>query len=203
VNEEERAEVAAELARARDEARAQARASGAPAPDAGPTPDAATPRFPDPAAEPATANPPAPSPPPATPAPPDTDEVNERWRAEGGGALGPLLERLLGGRLEAQRDWNAAQVRLDNEMLRWVEARFAATHSHYDALLGALGRRLDEADERHRRLEQELVGHVREILRRLELVAAEAVRGRAGLELQLDDLRSRLEALERALARRP
>jgi hypothetical protein len=200
VNEEERAEVAAELARARDEARAQARASGAPAPAAGPTPDAATPPARGPAPKPAPADPPAP---PTPPGPPDTGEVNERWRAEGGGALGPLVERLLGGRLEAQRDWNAAQVRLDNEMLQWIDARFAATHAHYDALLGALGRRLDEADERHRRLEQELVGHVREILRRLELVAAEAVRGRAGLELQLDDLRTRLEALERTLARRP
>jgi hypothetical protein len=200
VNEEERAEVAAELARARDEARARARGPGAPAPAPAPAPGTPTAAAQAPAQEPVAAAPPTA---PAPPAPPDAGEVNERWRAPGGGALGPLLERLLGGRLEAQRGWNAAQVRLDNEMLRWVEARFAATHAHYDGLLGALGQRLDEADERHRRLEQELVGHVREILRRLELVAAEAVRGRAGLELQLDDLRSRLEALERSLARRP
>lgn len=198
MNEEERAEVAAELARARDEARARARGAGSPDPVPASARDAATRAAPDPA--PAAA---AVSSPPTPPAPPDAGEVNGLWRASGGGALGPLLERLLGGRLEAQRDWNAAQVRLDNEMLRWVDARFAATHAHYDGLLGALGRRLDEADERHRRLEQELVGHVREILRRLELVASEAVRGRAGLELQLDDLRSRLEALERSLARRP
>ena len=134
---------------------------------------------------------------------PDASAVNAGWRATGGGRLGPLVERLLGGRLEAQRDWNAAQVRLDNEILRWVDARSAATHAHYDALLGALGRRLDEADERHRRLEEELVAHVREIRRRLELVAGDAGRGRAGLDLQLDDLRARLDALERALARRP
>jgi hypothetical protein len=134
---------------------------------------------------------------------PDAATVNEGWRAEGGGTLGRILERLLGGRLEAQRDWNAAQVRLDNEILSWVDARFAATHAHYDALLGALGQRLDEADERHRRLEQELLAHVRELLRRVELVASEAVRGRAAIELQLDDLRSRLDDLERALARRP
>ncbi len=132
--------------------------------------------------------------------------MNDLWRAEprgGAGGLAAALERLLSPRLSAQRDWNAAQVRLDNELLGWVEERFAATHAHYDALLGALGRRLDEADERHRRLERELVAHVRELVRRVDLAAADASRGRASLELQLDDLRARLAQLERALERRP
>jgi hypothetical protein len=133
--------------------------------------------------------------------------VNELWRAEPasgrGGALAGAVERVLAGRLSAQREWNAAQVRLDNDVLRWVEERFAATHAHYDALLGALGRRLDEADERHRRLEQELVAHVRELLRRVDLADADASRGRAALELQLDDLRTRLDRLERSRDERP
>ena len=42
-------------------------------------------------------------------------------------------------RFEAQRTWNAHQVRLDNELLRYLEERFAATHRHYDRLLGAAG----------------------------------------------------------------
>jgi hypothetical protein len=192
VNEDERGKVAAELARTRDEARARAHAEPAPATLVAPGVAAA----------------PGPSPTPDVPSAPaltapDAAAVNAGWRAEGGGSLGHVLERLLGGRLEAQRDWNAAQVRLDNEILRWVDARFAATHAHYDALLGALGQRLDEADARHRRLEQELLTHVRELRRRVDLAAAEAVRGRAALELQLDDLRARLEILERALAPRP
>ena len=155
-----------------------------------------------PAAEAAAATAPA----PAGPAAPSAREVNDLWRAEprgGAGGLAAALERLLSPRLSAQRDWNAAQVRLDNELLGWVEERFAATHAHYDALLGALGRRLDEADERHRRLERELVAHVRELVRRVDLAAADASRGRASLELQLDDLRARLAQLERALERRP
>ncbi len=202
MSEEERAQVAAELARTRDAARARASRDAAGDGD-GPTPTSGASAAPGPTAPATPARPPASPAEPSVPAAPDASAVNAGWRATGGGALGPLLERLLGGRLEAQRDWNGAQVRLDNEILRWIDARSAATHAHYDALLGALGRRLDEADERHRRLEAELVSHVLEIRRRLELVAGDAARGRAGLDLQLDDLRARLDALERALARRP
>ena len=110
--------------------------------------------------------------------------------------------RLLGGRFEAQRDWNAHQVRLDNELLRYVEERFAATHRHYDRLLGREGRRQDEVDERHVLLERELVVHVQDLARRIDVVLAESSRGRAGQELVLADLRARLAQLEEALRRR-
>jgi hypothetical protein len=194
VDEEERESVAAELARVRGEARARGARAPVVSPEAPSTPPAAREPGASTPGSAAAAAPPAPS----------AHAVNELWRAEGGsGALASLLERLLRGRLGAQRDWNAAQVRLDNEILRWVEERFAATHVHYDALLGAIGRRLDEADERHRRLEEELVAHVRELRRRVDLADADASRGRAALELQLDDLRACLARIERALDRRP
>jgi hypothetical protein len=200
--EQDRENVAAELARVRDEARARMHAERT----------AMATEPPPPPALGATAAPGEPGRPPvaagptAEPAAPSARAVNELWRAEppaGTSRAALVIERLLRARLSAQRDWNAAQVRLDNEILRWVEERFASTHAHYDALLGALGRRLDDVDERHRRLEKELVAHVRELVRRTDLAAAEASRGRASLELQLDDLRARLERLERALDRQP
>ena len=198
MEDEERESVAAELARVRDEARAAA-ASASAGPSRASMPTPARPSEDAPVAS-------APVRPAVTPAPavPSAGEVNALWRAEpaGAGRLAAALERLLSARLSAQRDWNAAQVRLDNEMLRWVEERFAATHAHYDADLGGLGRRLDDADERHRRLEDELVAHVRELARRADLAADEASRGRAALELQLEDLRVRLARLERMLERR-
>jgi hypothetical protein len=198
VAEEERDDVAAELARARDEARAAAPPRDAPSRTGSP----ASTRAPD-GATGASAPVGAAAPPsPDGTAAPSATAVNELWRADPAGGrsgLAAALERLLSPRLSAQRDWNAAQVRLDNELLRWVEDRFAATHAHYDALLGALGHRLDEADERHRRLEEELVVHVRELVRRVDIATAEASRGRAALELELEDLRARLARLERAL----
>ena len=192
---DEQEDVAAELLRVREDARA-ASVKGAP------EPTLLTLR-------PATAGRPQ-SPPPAepVPAPPDASAVNEAWSAVGEPRRGLLgfvdraLGRLLGGRFEAQRTWNAHQVRLDNELLRYVEERFAATHRHYDRLLGRAGQRLDEIDARHVLLEGELIAHVQDLVRRIDLVLGETSRGRAGQELVLADLRARLAGLEEALRRR-
>jgi hypothetical protein len=192
---DEREDVAAELVQLREDARS-ASVEGAPEP---------TPL----ALRPTTARKPQ-TPPPAepAPAPPDARAVNEAWPAEGESRRGLLglvhraLDRLLGGRFEAQRAWNAHQVRLDNDLLRYVEERFAATHRHYDRLLGLQGRRLDEVDERHVLLERELIAHVQDLVRRIDVVLAETGRGRAGQELVLADLRARLARLEEALRRR-
>jgi DNA-binding ferritin-like protein len=113
--------------------------------------------------------------------------------------LGRLLTRLVGPQLEAQRAFNAEQVRLDNALLRHLDERFAATHAHYDGLLGGVGRRLDEVDERHAQLTRELVAHVHDLARRIDLVLAEADRGRPALEHALRELRERVARLEDAL----
>jgi hypothetical protein len=132
--------------------------------------------------------------------------VNASWTAAapaGGGLSGllrRLLLRLLGPELEAQRLFNADQVRLDNAMLRHFEERLAATHRHYDRLLGEAGKRQDEADERHAQLARELVGHVHDLARRIDLAIAEAGRGRPALEHTLHDLRERVARLEAALS---
>ncbi len=141
-------------------------------------------------------------------APPDPSPVNASWTATPAagrglrGLVGRFLARLHGPQLQAQRAFNADQVRLDNALVRYVEERFAATHRHYDRILGRTGKRLDEVDERHRLLAQELVAHVHDLARRIDLVLAEADRGRPALDHALADLRARVARLEQALGPR-
>jgi hypothetical protein len=136
------------------------------------------------------------------PEPPDAAAVNAAWAAEAKGPRGlrgllfRALDRLLGPRFAAQRDFNARQVQLDNAVLQHVAERFAATHENYDRLLASLGGRLDEVDERHRRLEAELQAHVRDLVRRVDLVLEESTRGQLAQDGALEDLRTRLARLE-------
>jgi hypothetical protein len=198
---EEHEDVAAELRRVRDEARrhgppADDRA-GARNPHPEPSPAPLPPRTPR-EAEAASERPPD---------PPDATAVNAAWPAQGrpssglSGLLRRLVERLLGPRLQAQREFNSSQVQLDNAMLEYLEKRSAATHRHYDRLLGELGRRLDEADERHVILERELVGHVQDLVHRIDLVLADGSRGRLGLEFTLEEVKERLTRVEEILRR--
>jgi hypothetical protein len=142
------------------------------------------------------------------PSPPDGTAVNAAWRADSNvpagvrGFLHRILDRLLAPRFAPQREFNARQVELDNEMLRYLAARFAATHENYDRVLGLLGRRLDEIDERHRQLEAALQAHVREIRERVDLTLEEATRGGLARDFALEELRSRLLLVEQALRRR-
>ena len=141
----------------------------------------------------------------AAPVPPDPRPVNASWTAVAepgpgvGGWLGRLLLKLLASQLEAQRAFNADQVRLDNALLQYLDERFAATHRHYDSLLGDAGRRLAEVDERHAQLSRELVAHLHDLARRIDLVLAEADRGRPALEHAIADLRQRVAQLEDTL----
>jgi len=140
--------------------------------------------------------------------PPRTEAVNERWRAQPGrprgisGLFFRVLDRLYRPRADAQEAFNAAQVQLDNDLVRWVDERFAATHRHYDRILGLYGRHLGEADERHMILQEELVAHVADLVRRIDLALAESDRGRLALEFALEDVRARLRRLEEDLRRR-
>ena len=138
----------------------------------------------------------------ALPAAPDLAHVNASWTTKPSlGLLGRLLAWLQGPQLEAQRAFNADQVRLDNALLKYLEERLAATHRHYDRILGRTGQRLDEVDARHRLLERELVKHVHDLARRIDLVLVEADRGRPALEHALADLRERVARIEDALSR--
>ena len=100
------------------------------------------------------------------------------WRRLLARGLGRVLARVL----DAQESFNSRQVQFDNALLDYIDARLAATHRHYDEVLGLHGRHMGEIDERHLILQEELVAHVHDLVRRIDLVLAEAERGRLGLE---------------------
>ncbi len=136
--------------------------------------------------------------------PPDATEVNAAWQTSKSPAAGlwaRLVRRALKPFVEAQEAWNAKQVQLDNRVLEYLHARFDATHGHYDRVLGLHGKRMQEIDERHLILQEELVQHVHDLVKRIDLVLAEGERGRLALEATLKDLRRRLAVLEEKLPR--
>ena len=148
--------------------------------------------------------------PPTEPPPPrpDATELNRIWRAEPAapprglrGAVARLLGSLFREKTGAQQAFNARQVQLDNEILAYIDARIDATHQHYDRILGLYGRHLGEADERHMILQEELVAHVHDLVKRIDLVLSESERGRLSLEFALRDLRERIKKLEARLPR--
>jgi len=158
---------------------------------------------------------PGPMPPDRAPFPidaaarPDNAALNAGWRvreALGGGGWRRLLARGLGRVLarvlDAQESFNSRQVQFDNALLDYIDARLTATHRHYDDVLGLHGRHMGEIDERHLIVQEELVTHVHDLVRRIDLVLGEAERGRLGLERELRELRDRMRQLEERLAAR-
>jgi hypothetical protein len=191
-NDDERAQVAAGLQRVREGVRDRALVERAPAQV---LPPPAPVRTPEPA-------PPRPEPPlGAPPGRPDTAALNRLWRTAeaAAGRLGRAVRRLAAPFLQSQQQFNSLQVQFDNAVLDYVESRLAHTHAHYDAVLGVHGRHMGEIDERHLILQEELVAHVHDLVRRVDLVLSEGERGRVGLEAALRDLRSRLTRLEERL----
>lgn len=194
---DERARVAEELRRLREEVRSSA-TEPATAVLPPPRPVAA---VPPPAADLEAA---LAAPPPR----PDNAPVNELWglpqgRVPGGlrGMASRLLQRLLAPLFDAQRTFNARQVQLDNEILGYIDARLDRTHRHYDEVLGKYGRHIGEIDTRHLILQEELVAHVHDLVKRIDLVLGESERGRLSLESALRDVRTRLARLEERLGR--
>jgi len=191
-SDEERAQVAEGLQRVRDGVRERAPLERAPAQV---LPPPAPVRTPQPAPD---RKEPPPGPPPARP---DTAALNTLWRTAeaAAGRLGRAVRRLAAPFLQSQQQFNSLQVQFDNAVLDYVDARLAHTHAHYDAVLGIHGRHMGEIDERHLILQEELVAHVHDLVRRIDLVLGEGERGRVGLESALRDLRSRLTRLEERL----
>jgi hypothetical protein len=196
-DENERARVADELRRVRDAVRDRALLE----------PDPRSPLPPPSAVRTPQRMPPLPEPePPATVARPDNADLNTMWRILD--APRRSLRGLLGrfrraevGALARQQDFNARQVQLDNELLAYLDARLEATHRHYDRILGLYGAHMGEIDERHLILQEELVAHVHDLVKRIDLVLGQAERGRLGLESALKDLRARVAGLEERLRR--
>ena len=136
------------------------------------------------------------------PTPPDLRPVNESWQqgaAKPTRAIASLLDGSREKDREAQIRFNSDQVQLDNALVTWTAEHFAATHKHYDAVVGQMQKRMDEIDLRHRGLERELVRHVHDMARRIDLVLGEGEKGRVSHESALRSLRERLKALEEKL----
>lgn len=197
----ERERVAAELRRVRESASASpvgVRAAGQVLPPSRPLP---SPVAVDPMAE---ALPEA-----VEPVRPDNSGVNRLWplpvddppRGLAGRLFG-LLQRVLSPLWDAQREFNSRQVRLDNEILDYIDRRFDRTHRHYDRVLGDYGKHIHDIDARHLILQNELVAHVHDLVKRIDLVLAESERGRVSLEAALRDVRTRLARLEERLTPR-
>jgi hypothetical protein len=139
------------------------------------------------------------APPPAwnPPVPPDLKAVNESWNVgTRGGGLASLVKS---SGSDAQVRFNSDQVQLDNALVSWTSEHFAATHRHYDRLIADMQQRLDDIDTRHRGLEKELVRHVHEMARRIDVVLGEGEKGRVSHEAALRSVRERLKELEEKL----
>jgi len=146
-------------------------------------------------------------PPPNQPPRPDNADLNQLWALRGALEQGGLrrmvtrgLGRLLAGLIDRQQAFNSRQVQFDNALLDYIDARLQETHRHYDAILGIHGRHMGEIDERHLIMQEELVAHVHDLVKRIDLVLGESERGRLGLEFALRDIRARLLRLEEQLA---
>jgi len=152
--------------------------------------------------------PPDDAPPPQKHPPrPDNADLNQLWALRGALEQGGLrrmvtrgLGRLLARLIDRQEAFNSRQVQFDNALLDYIDARVEDTHRHYDAVLGIHGRHMGEIDERHLIMQEELVAHVHDLVKRIDLVLGESERGRLGLEFALRDIRARLLRLEEQLA---
>ena len=146
-------------------------------------------------------------PPPKQPPRPDNADLNQLWSLRGALEQGGLrrilargLGRLLARLIDRQEAFNSRQVQFDNALLDYIDARLQETHRHYDGILGIHGRHMGEIDERHLIMQEELVAHVHDLVKRIDLVLGESERGRLGLEFALRDIRARLLRLEEQLA---
>ena len=136
------------------------------------------------------------------PTPPNLGPVNESWPAGSPLSSGTMAALAFGSgekNREAQVKFNSDQVQLDNALVAWTADHFAATHKHYDGVLARMQKRMDEIDTRHRELESELVRHVHEMARRIDVVLGEGEKGRVSHEAALRSLRERLRLLEEKL----
>lgn len=150
------------------------------------------------------------------PTSPAREELNLLWNVSHsgterqGGALARLLAPLrsplarlarfaLGPVVERQVRMNSAQVRFDNELVSYVDERFDRMSRYYDRVLGLHGRRMEEIDERHLILQQELVRHVHDLVARIELVFEAAEQNHLYLEGTLRETREELTKIAERL----
>ena len=138
---------------------------------------------------------------------PARDDLNALWNvasAQPQGFLGRLFRRFLehfalGPVVERQVHLNSAQVRFDNEVVEYVDARLDRMGRHYDRVLGLHGKRMEEIDERHLILQQELIRHVHDLVERIEFVFETAETNHLQIDGALRETREELKDLTKRL----
>lgn len=133
----------------------------------------------------------------------DVRRLREAQSKSAGGIRGRLrraglavVHRLFGGPDDLQEQFNSASVQFDNEIVAYVDERFDRMARHYDAVLGAHGKRMEEIDERHLVLQRELIRHVHDLVERIEFVFESAEQQHLYLEGRLREIREELERLQ-------
>jgi hypothetical protein len=141
---------------------------------------------------------------------PEREDLNALWNvatSPSQGFLGKVISPLrglaqrllLGPVVERQVRMNSAQVRFDNEAIEYVDDRLDRMARHYDRVLGLHGKRMEEIDERHRILQQELIRHVHDLVERIEFVFETAETNHLQVDGALRETREELKALVKRL----
>ena len=141
---------------------------------------------------------------------PARDDLNSLWNVATTppqGFLGKLISPLrrlvqrfvLGPVVERQVQLNSAQVRFDNEVVEYVDARLDRMGEHYDHVIGLHGKRMEEIDERHLILQQELIRHVHDLVERIEFVFESAETNHLQVDGALRETREELKELVKRL----
>jgi hypothetical protein len=143
---------------------------------------------------------------------PDRRILNERWNVARAldtppqGRLGRLfapfrksilrvIRFALGPFVEHQVEMNSAQVQFDNDIVAYMDERMDRLAAHYDHMLGLHGKRMEEIDERHLILQQELIQHVHDLVERIDFVFETAEQNHLYLEGFFRELREELQEL--------
>ena len=155
---------------------------------------------------------------PEAPVSPDRSFLNARWDVSAAlhtpptGRLARLFSPLrkplqrvlrfvLGPFVEQQAEMNSAQVKFDNQLIEYIDERLDRISTHYDLLLGLHGKRMEEIDERHLILQQELIQHVHDLIKRIDFVFETAEQNHLYLEGFLREVRDEIQALADRLDR--
>jgi len=146
--------------------------------------------------------------PPETPVSPSRERLNELWDLSRaletpGGIVRGLLRRVLrfawGPLIDRQVELNSGQVRFDNELVGYIDHRLDRISAHYDQVLGLYGKRMEEIDERHLILQQEVVRHVHELVKRIDFVFETAEQNHLYLEGMLREAQEELRDIARRM----
>ena len=146
--------------------------------------------------------------PPETPISPSRERLNELWDLSRAldtpsGIVRGLLRRVLrfawGPLMDRQVELNSGQVQFDNELVEYIDHRLDRISAHYDHVLGLYGRRMEEIDERHLILQQELIRHVHELVKRIDFVFETAEQNHLYLEGMLREAQEKLRDIARRM----